>query len=237
MQLMFESAPARRVKLIASRVLAYGLVMLISGCVYFSKHTVEGACSSDLDSPIRNFCVVTPGVLWRGERPNHADATWLVERRVGTVVDLQVILNDHTAFDEVALSPDFAHSVDYFHLPDFEPLHIVNWSLLDSHVAQFLAIISEAPKPVYVHCLDGIDRTNALVGAYRVLIEGASREEAIAEMARFHSPYSRFDAKYISALDGDRRADIMRKMADWKSRLKASARIVCLHGKCTYAST
>jgi hypothetical protein len=28
----------------------------------------------------------------------------------------------------------------------------------------------------------------------------------------------------------------MRKMAEWKSRLKASARIVCMRGTCTYST-
>lgn len=207
---------------------------LLSGCVYFSKHTVEGACSKDLGSPIRNFCVVTPNVLWRGEKPNGQEAAWLVDHRVGTVVNLEVFLNDHHAFDEAA--PRLHGKVDYFRLPDFEPVHIVNWSLLDRHVAEFLAIVSEAPKPVYVHCMDGIDRTNALVAAYRVLMEGQSREQAIAEMERFHSPYQRFDAKYINSLDEERSAAILREMKELRSKLKPSATIQCQEGKCVYSS-
>jgi prepilin-type processing-associated H-X9-DG protein len=233
---MFKNKRAERAGSIASRRLVYGLALLISGCVYFAQHTAEGACASSLDSPIRNFCVVTPQVLWRGERPNKADATWLVEHRVGTIVNLQEIQNDHAAFDAAAASPDLTRSIDYFQLPDFEPLHMINWSFLDGHVARFLAIVSEAPRPVYVHCLDGIDRTGVLIAAYRVLIEGSSREEAIAEMARFGSPWLRVDAKYVRGLQGDRRAEIMRKMTEWKSKLRASARIVCRRGKCTYST-
>lgn len=221
---------------IASRSLVYGLGLLISGCVYFAQHSVEGACTSSLDSPIRNFCVATPQVLWRGERPNNADATWLVEHRVGTIVNLEEIQDDHAAFDAVATPADFTHSLDYYHLPDFEPLHMINWSLLDSHVASFLAIVSEAPKPVYIHCMDGIDRTGVMIAAYRVLIEGSSREQATAEMARFRSPWLQVDAKYISDLKGDHLAEIMRKMAQRKSGLKASAKIVCVGGKCAYST-
>lgn len=220
----------------AGRTLAYGLLLLISGCVYFSKHTVEGACANSLDSPIRNFCVVTPRELWRGERPNVTDAAWLLQHHVGTVVNLEVFLNDHAAFQQAAVGSDFTWSVEYFHLPDWEPVHMVNWSLLDEHVAQFLAIISDAPKPVYVHCLDGIDRTNTLTAAYRVLIEGVSREDAIAEMTRFRSPWLRFDAKYVRSLEGKRREEILRKAAEWKSKLAASARIECVRGKCSYST-
>lgn len=209
---------------------------LLCGCVYFAKHTPEGACASSLDSPIRNFCVVAPGVLWRGERPTRGDAEWLLQHGVGTVVNLEVFLDDHHGFDAAVVPAGSNRSVDYFHLPDFEPLHIVNWSLLDRHVAKFLAILSEAPKPVYIHCLDGVDRTGALTAAYRVLMEGVSREQAIAEMANFRSPYLRFDARYIRSLEGERRAAIMRNVAAWKSRLKPDARVTCERGKCSYSS-
>lgn len=220
---------------VARGAIAVLLVLSICGCVYFSKHTVEGACSDDLNSPIRNFCVVTPHVLWRGEKPHGTEAAWLLDHGVGTVVDLELFLDDRSAFDDAP--PRLDSGADYFHIPDFEPVHIVNWSILDNHVAEFLAIMSEARKPVYVHCLDGIDRTNTLVAAYRVLIEGASRENAIEEMARFHSPYQRFDAKYIRDLAGDRGTEILRKAEEWKSRLEPSARIVCTQGKCIYSSS
>jgi protein-tyrosine phosphatase len=151
-------------------------------------------------------------------------------------VNLEVFLNDDGAFDGAAVSSDLTQSVEYFHLPDWEPVHLVNWSLLDKHVAQLLAIISEAPRPVYIHCLDGIDRTNTLAAAYRVLIEGVSREEAVAEMARFRSPWLRFDAKYINSLQGERRAEILRNVTEWKSKLKPNATIACAHGKCAYAT-
>ena len=209
-------------------------LLLIAGCVYFAKHTPQGACNDDRNSPIRNFCVVTERVLWRGERPSRADARWLVEHRVGTIVDLDVLLDDHGAFDQLTFGSSTPQSIDYFHLPDFEPLHIVNWSLLDAHVAQFAAIVSDAPKPVYVHCIDGIDRTGVMVAAYRVLIEGMSRENAIAEMARFRSPYFRFDRNYIRSLQGDRRAEVMRKVHEAKSRVKPRARITCAGEKCMY---
>ena len=159
-----------------------------------------------------------------------------MEHRVGTIVNLEEIQDDHAAFDAADTASDFTHSMDYYHLPDFEPLHMISWSLLDTHVARFLAIVSEAPKPVYVHCMDGIDRTSVMIAAYRVLIEGSSREEATAEMARFRSPWLHVDAKYISDLQGDHLTEIMRTMAAWKSRLKASAKIVCMRGKCTYST-
>ena len=218
----------------AGRVLACGLLLLISGCVYFAKHTAQGACPSSLDSPIRNFCAVVPHVLWRGERPSRSDATWLLEHGVGSVVNLEVMLDDHWSFDAATPGSDSDQSVPYYHVPDFEPVHLVNWSLLDNHVAHFLAIMDEAPRPVYVHCLDGIDRTGVLIAAYRVVAEGVSRDAAIAEMARYGTPWLKVDARYIRSLDAARRAEILRQAARWKSGLEAQATIECRSGKCTF---
>jgi protein tyrosine/serine phosphatase len=209
--------------------------VVLSGCVYFSRHTIHGACSNDLGSPVRNFCVVAPQVLWRGERPTKEDARWLLEQHVGTVVSLQ--LEDRRAFEAVTLGPDFVHSISYFHVPGFGPLQVFSASHLDSHLALFIAIAKAAPKPIYVHCRAGVDRTGILAAAYRVLVDGVSRDQAIAEMARYHSPWQHFDAKYIRGLSEERREQILRKAADWEARLRPTARIECVRGRCTYEPT
>ncbi len=208
------------------------LAALACGCVYISKQTIRGACSNDLDSPIHNFCVVTPQVLWRGERPTEMDARWLLEHRVGSVVSLQ--LDDRRAFESVAPGQDFVHAVSYFHVPAFSPFHVLSPAHLDAHLALFVAIARTAPKPIYVHCRAGVDRTGVLVAAYRVLVDGVSRDEAIAEMARYHSPWLHFDARYIHGLTQERREQILQKAAGWESRLRPTARIECVHGRCEY---
>lgn len=185
-----------------------------------------------MSSPVRNFCVVAYQVLWRGERPTKADAKWLLEQRVGTVVSLQ--LEDRRAFEAVSLDQHYTHSVSYFQVPGFSPLHVLSPSHLDKHLALFIAIVKAAPKPVYVHCRAGVDRTGVLTAAYRVLIDGTSRSEAIAEMARYHSPWQSLDARYIQGLSETRRAEILRQAAERESRLRPTARIECEHGRCTY---
>lgn len=208
------------------------LFLLLSGCVYISKHTIRGACTYDLGSPIRNFCVVTPNVLWRGERPTKADAQWLVEHRVGTVVSLQ--LDDRRAFESVTVGNDFTHSVSYFHVPGFSPMQLLRPARLDVHLALFIAIVKSAPKPIYVHCRAGVDRSGVLIAAYRVLVEGMSRDAAVTEMGRFHSPWQHLDARYIRGLSPTRRQKILREAADWESRLRPTAHIDCLQSQCTY---
>ena len=172
--------------------------------------------------------------MWRGERPSRTDATWLMEHGVATVVNLEVLLSDRLAFDR-AHAPPGPHEVQYFHVPDFEPVHLVNWTLLDDHVAHFIAIVRDSPKPIYVHCLDGLDRTGVLIAAYRVLVGGVDQETAIREMGRYGTPWVRVDARYIRSLQGDRRAAILHRAEEWQSRLKPRARIGCDLGKCHYA--
>ena len=44
-------------------------------------------------------------------------------------------------------------------------------------------------KPVLVHCHSGAQRTGGVVAVYRVLVEGKSTQEAVAEMLRYgHDP-------------------------------------------------
>lgn len=209
-----------------------GLCLLNCGCVYISRHTLRGACVTDMGSPVRNFCVVAPQVLWRGEWPTTADVEWLLQERVGTVVSLQ--LDDQAAFKAVHMDPDYSHSVTYYKVSGFSPLQLLSSSHLDEHLALFIAIVKAAPKPVYVHCRAGVDRTGILSAAYRVLIDGASRREAVAEMGRYHSPWQALNARYIYGLSEDRREKILREAADWESRIRPTANIECAAGKCTY---
>jgi protein tyrosine phosphatase (PTP) superfamily phosphohydrolase (DUF442 family) len=209
------------------------LTVLLSGCVYFSRHTPPGACSDDLGSPVRNFCVVMPGMLWRSEAPSRSDAQWLVDHGVASVVSLQ--LDVRHAFESVHPDPGLARTVAYYRLKDFSAVQVLTHHDLDAHVARVLAIIQEAPKPVLVNCRAGVDRTGIIVAAYRVLIGRMSRKRAIAEMDRFHSPWDPLNARYVRSLSGSREAGILQRMRQWESSgVRPTGRFECRDGGCRF---
>jgi len=225
-------SPQQRVVVTTAWALAFALLCTLFGCVYISPHTLRGACAYDLDSPIRNFCVVTPGTLWRGPRPDASDAQWLLDHGVRSIISLQ--LNDKRAFEDASAPADFSQSLPYFQVPGFSPFQVLSATHLDDHVALFLAIMKQAPKPIYVHCRAGVDRTGVVAAAYRVMIEGADPRQVSADMARWHSPWYRIDARYIRGLTPARQARILRKAAELQASLRPSATIDCQHGRCTY---
>lgn len=213
--------------------IACALASLLTGCVYLSRHTLPGACPDDLSSPIRNFCVVTPGVVWRAEAPTRADAQWLVAHGVASVVSLG--LDVRKSFESAHIDPRLARSVRYYEVRDFGALEVLTHRHLDEHVALALAIIHEAPKPVLINCRAGVDRTGIVVAAYRMLVDGMSAKQAIAEMNRFHSPWDPLNDRYVRSLAGTRGAKILRRARAWESSgVKPSGKFRCRDGGCRF---
>jgi len=214
-------------------------VLLIYGCASMSTQSVPGACPNNSDSKIENFCVVTPNVLWRGGALDTKErATWLIQQRVRTIVNLERLHDDLPAFRQVNVGNATNYEeVGYFRIPDWEPNPILAPSLLlDNHVAHFLAVVSTQPKPVYVHCRSGKNRTGVMVAAYRVIVEGVSADEAIEEMGRYQGQWFEADASYIRGLSPKHREEIRRKVMEWIPKLKEDAQIVCEKRACAISN-
>jgi len=150
---------------ICSLTFTFLLAFTICSCASTGKLSAVEACSDNLNSVIKNFCVVTPNVLWRGSRPDKDSAAWLIQKGVRTVVNLELILDDKLAFGQAAVTVAKSHEVGYFRIHDWEPLPVLAPAVVDDHVAHFLAIISQQPKPIYVHCRYGVNRTGLMVAA------------------------------------------------------------------------
>jgi protein tyrosine/serine phosphatase len=217
---------------ICSLSFTFLLVCMMCSCASTTKQCTAGACSDNLGSAIQNFCVVTPSVLWRGARPDKDGAAWLIQQGVRTIVNLELILDDKPAFGHATVADDKNYEVDYFRIHEWEPLPLLAPSVVDDHVAHFIAIVSQQPKPVYVHCRSGVNRTGVMAAAYRVLIEGVSDEDAIEEMRRYRGQWFKADSEYIRGLSPKRREEIHDKVMKWIPKLKKDAQVVCANGIC-----
>ena len=209
-------------------------LVLLSGCIYMSRHTPAGACQEALNSPVRNFCVVDSGVLWRGEGPTVADTEWLLDNGMQSVLSIQ--LDPRRAFEHAKVRPNLVRSVTYFQVEGANPFQILSRPRLDRLVALFIAVVDMAPKPLYVHCRAGVDRAGILVASYQILAGRISREEAVEQMARFHTPWLPVERRYLLGLTEERQQQILRDVDNWKARLKPLGHFDCEQGRCRYVA-
>jgi protein tyrosine/serine phosphatase len=140
--------------------------------------TIVGGCGSvpgkaSPDDPAGNFYKVSDTV-YRGGRPDGAGVFRLKELGVKTIIDLE---NDDNA---VAQEKEWAANAGLFFI--HEPMNGME-SPRDNEVDDILSKIGDpALTPVYVHCMEGVDRTGLIIALYRVIDEGWSPKDAHDEM-------------------------------------------------------
>jgi tyrosine-protein phosphatase SIW14 len=116
---------------------------------------------------VQNFAYVT-AELWRGALPTPQGLQSLARMGVRTIIDLQ----------ERDQSASVPAGVVYV------PLRISEWRCDRLDTAAVLRAIRESPKPVFIHCHQGRDRTGLAVAAYRLSL-GMTADQAIEEARRF----------------------------------------------------
>jgi protein tyrosine/serine phosphatase len=109
--------------------------------------------------------------LYRGAQPTAEGFRQLKAMGVRTVINLRSLYNDRAeiagtglAYEEIPMSP---------------------WHAEDEDAVRFLKLVAdESRAPFFVHCYYGADRTGMLCAVYRIVIQGWTKEEAIAEMTQ-----------------------------------------------------
>jgi protein tyrosine phosphatase (PTP) superfamily phosphohydrolase (DUF442 family) len=117
---------------------------------------------------------VAPG-LFRGGQPSAEGVAWLKSKGIKTVLNLrhyhgdtekQQVESAGLRYERIALASSGAPRPE--------------------QVARFLEIVRDPGlRPLYVHCLHGVDRTGAMMAIYRMEEERWSNIEAFAEMQYF----------------------------------------------------
>ena len=107
--------------------------------------------------------------LYRGAQPTAAGMAELARMEVRTVVNLRLLHSDRKLLR--------GHPLDYEHV------RMEAWEAEDDEVVEVLEILTDPrQQPVFVHCKHGADRTGLVVAVYRVVVQGWSKADAIAEM-------------------------------------------------------
>ena len=134
------------------------LTALCAGCTTGGSKDAVG---------VKNFGEVSPEI-WRGGKPTPEGMHWLAERGVKTIIDLQ--MGDESA--------DVPAGVRYV------PIRVSMRQCDCVDVAAVIKAIDESPKPVFIHCQAGRDRTGLAVAAWR-MAHGMSADDAIADMEQY----------------------------------------------------
>jgi tyrosine-protein phosphatase SIW14 len=119
---------------------------------------------------IPRFQKVAEG-LYRGGQPDRAGFDFLKQQGVQTVVNFKEE-NDEEAIVR-------ALGMNYIHIP----MRVTVWSRIsDASIRRYFEIFNNpANFPVFVHCERGADRTGAMVGFYRIAVQGWDGTRAFKE--------------------------------------------------------
>jgi len=126
-----------------------------------------------------NFQQVAEGI-YRGGAPTPEGFKTLQAMKVQTIIDLRI---EKISRDEKKIAEDMGFT--WLHLPMGREAPTVK------QVTTFLDTLAKAEEePVYVHCQYGADRTGAMIGIYRMRVQGWDFDKTWAEMRKFgFKPY------------------------------------------------
>jgi protein tyrosine phosphatase (PTP) superfamily phosphohydrolase (DUF442 family) len=132
--------------------------------------------------------------LYRGSEPGRQGMEQLARMGVRTVVNMRSWEMHSTADRAEGLPLEYVQ------------IQMKAWQPNDQAVAEFLSIVGDPRRrPVFVHCYTGGDRAGLMVAAYRVAVQGWSKEAAIDEMRRggftYHQVFDRWYPQYLHQMD------------------------------------
>lgn len=167
--------------------------------ITFRGNDTPGSASADeralwatpVDLPgVPNLHKVSEG-LYRSAQVTPEGFARLKELGVKTVVNLRSWHSDN----DNALGSGLA----------YEEISCNAWDIGDAEVVRFLKIATDPERgPVLVHCQHGADRTGTMCAAYRIVVQGWGKEQAIREMTHggfgYHEGWGNL-LKYLGQMD------------------------------------
>lgn len=131
--------------------------------------------------------------LYRGAQPTAEGMRELEAMGVQTVVNLRDDHDDRREMEGSELA--------------YERIPMTAWYVDEGDVVAFVRVAAdESNKPLFVHCRRGADRTGLAMALYRIVFQGWTKEETLAEMTQggfdFYSGWQNL-VRYIEDLDVD----------------------------------
>jgi len=177
--------------------------LLVSGCQSLSvneRRVPQPNPTSAVPSRVWAVPLEKPGLpnlrrvsddFYGGGQPTAEGFRQLKAMGVKTVINLRFFHNDR---DKIA-GMDLA----------YEEIPMNAWHAEDEDAVRFLKLLADRNRaPFFVHCRDGADRTGLLGAVYRIVIQGWTKDEAIAEMTQggfgFHGIWADL-VDYLRQLD------------------------------------
>ena len=156
--------------IVTRRTLALALLLpliVLGGCRSKAGPRRPGWAQPVPSATLTNLYQVDAGV-YRSEQPTRKGFEEIRAKGIKTIINLR---DDH---------PDAA-SIGGL---GFELVEIPMkaWRFSEDDIVKALRAIQAGPKPVLVHCQWGADRSGVVMAMYRIVVQGWTKDEALAEM-------------------------------------------------------
>ena len=142
---------------------------------------------------VPNLHRITP-TLYRSEQPTAAGMKNLEKLGIRTVINLRWFNNDRKEAHGTSLRT--------------ERVKILTWNVDDKHVIEVMRMLKQTENgPFLIHCQHGADRTGLMSAMYRVLEQGWTADDALAELTEggygYHSIWTNI-LRYVRSADVDK---------------------------------
>ena len=129
--------------------------------------------------------------LYRGAQPEPEGIKELEKLGIKTIIGLRSAHSDKEILGNAKIA--------------YESIPMQVWDMKEDDVVRFLQLATDKNRqPVFVHCQYGADRTGAMCAAYRVAVDGWTKQQAIDEMTQggfeFHSYWTNL-ITFVNGLD------------------------------------
>lgn len=142
---------------------------------------------------VRNLHRITP-LLYRSEQPTALGMQNLEKLGIRTVINLRYFNNDKDEVRGTSLRT--------------AQTRILTWRIGDDHVIEVMRMLKQTENgPFLIHCQHGADRTGLMSAMYRVLEQGWTPADALAELTDggygYHSVWKNI-RRYMESVDVER---------------------------------